>query len=139
MYVFRFLFFMCLFGISFISCKEKGQSNVQGNRAQGPFTVDGFLVEEHDISDKVKVRRTLLPAEETQIRAEVSGRVVQLNIKEGTTVNKGALLVKLFDQDLQAQLKKLQVQLEIAKKTEERQRELLEINGISQQDYDLSE
>jgi len=130
---------MCLFGISFISCKEKGQSNVQGNRAQGPLTVDGFLVEEHAISDKVEVPGTLLPAEETQIRAEVSGRVVQLNIKEGTTVNKGALLVKLFDQDLQAQLKKLQVQLEIAKKTEERQRELLEINGISQQDYDISE
>jgi membrane fusion protein (multidrug efflux system) len=46
--------------------------------------------------------------------------------------------VKLFDGDLQAQLKKLQVQQQIADKTEERQRELLKINGISQQDYDLS-
>ncbi|MEN9371322.1 MAG: hypothetical protein RLZZ64_397, partial [Bacteroidota bacterium] len=45
---------------------------------------------------------------------------------------------KLFDQDLQAQLKKLNVQLQIAEKTEERERELLKISGISQQDYDLS-
>jgi membrane fusion protein (multidrug efflux system) len=63
---------------------------------------------------------------------------VSLNIQEGKTVQRGTLLVKLFDSDLQAQLKKLQVQLEIANKTEERQRDLLEISGISQQDYDLS-
>ena len=48
------------------------------------------------------------------------------------------MLVKLFDQDLQAQLKKLQVQLQIKEKTQERSAELLKINGISQQDYDLS-
>ncbi len=34
-------------------------------------------------------------------------------------------------------LKKLQVQLQIAEKTAERQKELLRINGISQQEYDL--
>jgi membrane fusion protein (multidrug efflux system) len=79
----------------------------------------------------------LLPGEQTQIRSEVRGRVVQLNIKEGTRVQKGALLIKLFDGDLQNQLKKLQVQLEIAETTEKRQAELLKINGISQQDYDL--
>jgi membrane fusion protein (multidrug efflux system) len=39
---------------------------------------------------------------------------------------------------MQAQLKKLQVQLQIAEKTEERNKELLRISGISQQDYDLS-
>jgi membrane fusion protein (multidrug efflux system) len=64
--------------------------------------------------------------------------VVALNIKEGALVQKGVLLLKLFDGDLQANLKKLLVQLEIADKTEQRQRELLEIGGISQQDYDLS-
>lgn len=49
------------------------------------------------------------------------------------------MLAKLFDGDLQAQLKKLQVQLDIAKKTLERQQELLKIQGISQQEVDLSE
>lgn len=97
------------------------------------------MIQERAISDQVEVPGTLLPAEETEIRAEVSGRVVQLNIQEGKMVQKGTLLVKLFDGDLQAQLRKLEVQLQIANKTEERQRDLLEISGISQQDYDLSE
>lgn len=78
-----------------------------------------------------------MPSEQTQIRSEVSGRIVQLNIREGSVVQKGALLVKLFDGDLQTQLKKLEVQLQIAQKTQERQSELLKINGISQQEYDL--
>jgi len=109
-----------------------------GNRQRGPMVVDGFLVEEHFLSESVEVPGSLLPAEETAIRAEVNGRVVQLNIPEGGVVKKGDVLVKLFDQDLQATLRKLQVQLQIAEKTAERQKELLDIKGISQQDYDLA-
>ncbi|HEX8059505.1 MAG TPA: efflux RND transporter periplasmic adaptor subunit [Cyclobacteriaceae bacterium] len=108
------------------------------NRQRGPMVVDGFIVEPSAVSEAVEVPGSLLPAEETQIRAEVSGRIVQLNIPEGGIVKKGAILVKLFDQDLQATLKKLQVQLKIAQKTAERQKELLDIKGISQQDYDLA-
>lgn len=120
--------------------EDSGQQRGNGgaNRQRGPMVVDGFLVEQRAVSETVEVPGTLLPAEETAIRAEVSGRVVRLNIPEGGIVKKGALLVKLFDEDLQAQLRKLEVQLQIAEKTEERQKELLAINGISQQDYDLA-
>lgn len=77
-----------------------------------------------------------MPLETTNIQSEISGRVTAINFKEGTTVAAGTLLVKLFDADLQAQLKKLVVQLQIAEATEKRQKELLAINGTSQQDYD---
>jgi membrane fusion protein, multidrug efflux system len=116
--------------------KETPASTGQARQMNVP-QVDGFIVRPQSISDKIEVPGSILPGEQTQIRAEVSGRVVQLNIKEGTLVQKGALLVKLFDGDLQNQLKKLKVQLEIANTTEKRQAELLKINGISQQDYDL--
>lgn len=137
--IFRSILFVVCLIMLFAACKGKRATLPNAaKRQQGPLTVDGFLTEHQVVSDQVEVPGSLLPEEETQIRAEVSGRVVKLNINEGSTVQKGALLVKLFDQDLQAQLKKLQVQLQIATKTEERQRELLEISGISQQDYDLS-
>jgi membrane fusion protein (multidrug efflux system) len=44
----------------------------------------------------------------------------------------------LYDEDLQAQLKKLQVQLQIAETNEKRSSQLLEIQGISKSDYDAS-
>ncbi len=121
-----------------LSCSEEKNTRQQNNRQMGPLVVEGFLVQPETISDNIEVSGSLLPAEETQLRSEVSGRIVHLNINEGTVVKQGALLVKLFDKDLQAQLKKLQVQLQIAVKTEERQRELLAIKGISQQEYDLT-
>ncbi len=122
-----------------ISCKdEKKQAAPQAGRQQGPMTVVGHIVKTGPVSEPLQLPGTLLPMEETEIHSEVNGRVVSHAINEGTYVNKGALLVKLFDGDLQAQLKKLQVQLQIAEKTEERNKELLKISGISQQDYDLS-
>lgn len=129
-------FFVVCIGVVTCGKKEAAAPTGQARQMQTP-QVDGFVVRPQSISDKIEVPGTLLPAEQTQIRAEVSGRIVQLNIQEGTLVQKGALLVKLFDGDLQTQLKKLKVQLAIAETTEKRQRELLEIKGISQQDYDL--
>jgi membrane fusion protein, multidrug efflux system len=138
----RPIFFgLIIFSFVFSSCKkdEKGAAAAAGRgRQQGPIPVDAFVVKQSTISEEVEVPGSLLPFEETAIAAEVGGRIVQMNITEGAIAEKGTLLVKLFDQDLQAQLKKLQVQLEITKKTEERNRELLKINAISQQDYDLS-
>lgn len=120
-----------------VNCKSKKEEAAMQRRG-GPLSVDGFVVTPRSVSEAVEVPGSLLPMEETQIKAEVSGRIVQLNIKEGTLVRKGDLLVKLFDADLQASLRKLQVQLEINQKTVDRQRDLLAINGISQQDFDLS-
>jgi len=126
-----------------VACESKkpggpGAGPGQNARQRGPLMVEAFVAKTSSISENIEVPGSLLPLEETQIRAEVSGRIILVNFIEGTMVQKGALLVKLFDQDLQAQLRKLKVQLQIAIKTVQRQKELLSINGISQQDYDLS-
>jgi membrane fusion protein, multidrug efflux system len=127
----------------FIACKSEKKDNapVNAGRSGGdrPVQAEAFIVKTKSLSENLEIPGTLLPFEETEIRPEISGRVVWLNIPEGSFVNKGTLLVKLFDNDLQAQVKKLQVQLQIAEKTAERQKELLKISGISQQEYDLSE
>lgn len=134
-------FVLSLFVIT--SCKEekkeKGETGRSGGDRNRPVQADAFVVRTRPLSENLEMPGTLLPFEVTEIRPEISGRIIALNIPEGSYVQKGALLVKLFDADLQAQLKKLQVQLEIAKKTAERQKELLKINGVSQQDYDLAE
>lgn len=124
-----------------ISCKEekKDATAAGGPRNAGPLSVEGHIVKPAGLASSIEVPGSLLPFEETVIRSEISGRIVSLNLQEGMNVSKGSLLVKLFDGDLQAQLKKLQVQLEIAVKTVERQKQLLDIGGISKQEYDLSE
>lgn len=103
-----------------------------------PIKVEATIVSASAVSEKLEVPGSIIPYEATELRPEVSGRVTKINIQEGKSVPKGTLLVKLYDEDLQAQLRKLEVQLEIYEKTAQRQAELLKIDGISKQEYDLS-
>ena len=131
-----FLFFLSSCGSK--SKDPKTNKGLAKTTAPASLSVEGFLVQASVLNSSIEIAGSLLPFEETEIHPEVAGKVVMLSIKEGTKVKRGTLLARLFDGDLQAQLHKLSVQLQIAKKTQERQIELLKIGGISQQDYDLS-
>lgn len=123
-----------------LSCSGKKEKVAPVGQARSKVVqADAFVVKSIPLGENIIVAGSLLPAEATDIRPEISGRLVSINFTEGSYVKKGTLLAKLFDEDLQAQLKKLEVQLEINQKTLERYRELLKIQGISQQDVDLSE
>ena len=133
--------FVLSFVVLFFSCKGKKENTAQQNSKPGqspPLSVEVLLATTRSLSADIEIPGTLLANESTEIHPEVSGRVVQLNIKEGSFVSKGILLAKLYDGDLQAQMRKLEVQLKIAEQTENRQNQLLKIQGISQQEYDLS-
>lgn len=120
------------------ACGGKKKQIPTGTQGEQVITADALIVSTSPLSADIEVPGTILANETTEIHSEVSGRVVQLNVREGSFVGKGTLLAKLHDGDLVAQLNKLKVQLSIAQKTEERQTQLLKIQGISQQDYDLS-
>ena len=115
-----------------------GGAGPGGGMNQPPMTVDYYIVQPTLINEKIEVSGSLMANETTEIHPEISGRLVALNIAEGKFVTKGALLAKIYDGDLQAQLRKLEVQLEIANTNEERSAQLLKIQGISKADYDAS-
>jgi membrane fusion protein, multidrug efflux system len=123
-----------------ICCKSKKDSPASPatNAAPPALKVEGMIASSQSLSANIEVPGTILAFETTEIHPEVSGRLVNLNLNEGANVSRGTLLAKLYDGDLQAQMRKLDVQLKIAEQTEKRQAELLKIQGISQQDYDLS-
>lgn len=130
-----------LFVLFFISCdKKKNNISTQsgGQANQQPLTVEALIAASQLLKAEIEVPGTILANEAAGIYPEVSGRLVQLNVQEGKFVSQGTLLAKLYDGDLQAQKRKLEVQLKIAEQTEKRQAELLKIQGISQQEYDLS-
>ena len=100
--------------------------------------VDGYIVATQAVSESFEGPGTIVADEATEIHPEVSGRIVGLYVREGAIVSKGTLLAKLYDGDLQAQKRKLEVQLQIAQQTENRYEQLEKIGGISKQDYDVT-
>jgi membrane fusion protein (multidrug efflux system) len=129
-----------LFVFILYSCggKKKEQAAAAAPKQQPPMKVDVYVTKAEPFAENIEVPGSIVANEVVEIHPEVSGRIVNLNVAEGKFVGKGAVLAKLYDGDLRAQLNKLNIQLALAQKTEERQAQLLKIQGISQQDYDIS-
>jgi membrane fusion protein (multidrug efflux system) len=101
-----------------------------------PLKVRAVVVKPEQFDNKLKVIGSLVANETVEIRSEISGKVTSINFKEGSNIAAGALLVKINDSELQAQLKKAQTRRSLAVEQEKRQRQLLESNGTSQENYD---
>src|SRR5687768_11313196 len=101
--------------------KKKKITATQTTPKPPPMRVDGYVVKPQTFQENIEVPGTIVANEVAEIHPEVSGRLVQLNVAEGKYVSKGTVLAKIYDGDLRAQLNKVQVQLALAQKTEERQ------------------
>lgn len=116
------------------SCNSEKSKEKKPNRPQP--SVDAYIVEPTLLINNIAVSGSLLAFEEVELKNEVAGRIVKLNLPEGKFVKAGTLLVKIYDEDLQANLQKLKAELAIQEQILQRQTELFKVNGISQNDYD---
>jgi membrane fusion protein (multidrug efflux system) len=105
---------------------------------QKPPEVTAIILQPQPIEDKIQSTGTVMANEEVEIRSEVAGRIVLINFGEGNHVRKGDLLVKINDDELQAQLKKLLLDEKLAKDDVFRKEKLLEMKAVSQEEYDIS-
>ena len=104
----------------------------------GTMPVNIFLAKEQNNVNEIYASGSILANEEVDLKSEISGRLVRLNIREGAMVQKGQLIAKLNDADILARLKKIKFEEELAKQIEARQKKLLDINAISKEEYDIS-
>lgn len=111
---------------------------VSTHRGASALPVDVYVAREIESANTVYASGTVLPNEEVALQSEASGRLIQLNIREGSYVQKGELIAKIDDSDLQAQLRKLNFEEELAKQIEARQKKLLDIDAISKEEYDIA-
>jgi membrane fusion protein (multidrug efflux system) len=138
--IFSFLLLSILLPSFLFSCsskrKQEAAQQQKGGQKRPPLRADAFIVQTKVLADQLEIPGSLVANQTTEIHPEVSGRITGIYFREGVVVGKGTLLVKLNDADLQAQKRKLLVQLQVAKQNENRSEQLLKIQGISRQDYE---
>lgn len=120
-----------------LACKKKTGDSPKP-KISPPVIVDVIIAEKQPINDKIEANGTVVANEFLELHPEVSGRLTYLNIAEGSPVAQGTILAKINDADLQAQLAKTRVQLDLVQKTTQRYKQLLDVNGINQSDYDIA-
>lgn len=107
-------------------------------RGSGALKVEAVTLDFETIEDRIFSSGTIQANEVVELSTESSGLITDIYFEEGRTVEKGQLLVKINDSELQAQRERSVFRLNLAEQREERQRRLLERGGISQDDYDAT-
>ena len=120
-----------------MGCKEKAKTSDKFN-PNAPVSVDIAVVELQKVDKQIEVNGSVMANDFVELHPETSGRITFLQVPEGKLIKAGTIIAKLNDADLQAQLEKIKVQLELANINEQRNKQLLNVKGINQSDYDVS-
>jgi len=137
----RIIFFSTILACSvlFSSCGSKrNDPPLKPTTSAGPMSVNGIVVVAQPLDNVVRSSGTVLASESVDLATEAAGRIEKISFKEGGRVRKNDVLVKINDDDLRAQLRKTELQIQLASDQEKRQKHLFDIEAISKEQYDIS-
>ncbi|MDP2042781.1 MAG: efflux RND transporter periplasmic adaptor subunit [Algoriphagus sp.] len=123
---------------------QGGNSQSPAASAGGPgganqnLPVSVVKLQKETLRNQLQVSGTILPNESVNLRSEISGLVTRIAFKEGQYVTKGTPLLYLNDDELQAQFQRLQYTQKLFETQENRQKQLLAREAISQEEYDIA-
>ena len=120
-------FGIILSGFFLFACSQKADTSKQ--KAAPPIIVDALIASAKPVSNTLEVNGTVVANEYVELHPEASGRLTYLYVPEGKLIKKGTLIAKINNADLQAQVDKSKVALDLAEKTEQRDKQLLAVNG----------
>lgn len=100
------------------------------------LNVNAVVIKKQTLTEDYNHKSRLIPDEEVDLAFQTSGLITNIHFTEGTEVRKGQLLAKVNDAPLQAQLKRLQAQLQLAEDRVYRQSALLEKDAVSKEAYE---
>lgn len=134
-----FKLFTACFPIIFVACGDSDSGNSQNAGGSGrSLQAEVILTVPENIRESFHTTGTLIPAEEVSIKSEIAGRLVSIHFEEGQWVSKGTLLFSIDDRDYQAELARIHVQLELARKEKQRNEQLFRDQAVSQEAMDAS-
>jgi membrane fusion protein (multidrug efflux system) len=122
----------------FYGCGNGDEKKGGEKKGDMELSVEGMVATEEFFENSILSTGTVMANDEVELRSEISGKITRIFFQEGAAVSSGQLLVKLNDNELQAQLKKLEFEKKLLEEKESRQKQLLKINAISQEEYDAS-
>jgi membrane fusion protein (multidrug efflux system) len=122
--------------------KRAKQNNVatagKGKKKNGPVSVNIMVVKDTTVRNQIDITGTIDANERVNLISQTAGNITGIYFTEGSHVNKGQLLVKVYNQDLQASLQQYQAQMVLARDVNNRNKILLEKGAVSKEEYETS-
>lgn len=104
--------------------------------SQPAIPVEVFIAHDTSMVYQLSTIGSLRANESVDIVSEISKKIVQVCLREGSFVNKGDLLFKLDDAEIVTRINKLVIDEKLASANESREKAQLAKGGISQERFD---
>jgi membrane fusion protein (multidrug efflux system) len=125
----------------FFSKKAKQTSAAtagKGKKKNGPVSVNIMVVKDTAVRNQIDITGTIDANERVNLISQTAGNITGIYFNEGTKVQKGQLLVKVYNQDLQASLQQYEAQMILARDINNRNKILLQKEAVSKEEYETS-
>lgn len=119
-------------------CGGDGDAATSGGGSQ-PMPVRAGEAVSDTVVEEVRATGEVEAIQSIELRPEVSGRLARILAREGTEVRRGTPLFKVDDAELQAEVRRLEAERDLAEQALARTRELLERNASSTADLERAE
>jgi membrane fusion protein (multidrug efflux system) len=117
---------------------DAGAPNGPGAAAPA-IPVEVAVAQRDTVIDAIAATGQVEAVQSIELRPEVEGRLVDILVKEGTTVPRGAALFRIDDAELKAQVARAEADRDLAQQSLQRTRELQAQRASSQADLERAE
>ena len=100
--------------------------------------VEATVIRPRRIENIIKITGAIVANESVALKSEISGKIEKIYFQEDQRVKRGDLLLQINDDEIRAQLERLKFTQKLNEDMEYRQRQLLEREAISREEYDIA-
>lgn len=124
---------------SVAACGEAEPETAGGRRGPPAMPVDVAVAVSDTVREELVATGEIEAAQAIELSPDIDGRIVQILVREGSEVGRGAGLFKVDDAELQAQVARLEAERDLARQSLDRARALLEADAASTAEYEQAE
>ncbi|MEM7550745.1 MAG: efflux RND transporter periplasmic adaptor subunit [Bacteroidota bacterium] len=114
------------------------QQEAAGEKEKKLLKVNAVIANYEPLESIVKITGSVLADESVDLNSEVSATVKEIHFEEGDEAKQGQLLLTLNDDEIVAELEKERFTKKLREDNERRQKQLLDKEAISQEEYEIS-
>src|SRR5437899_11401587 len=124
-----------------VAACNKAKSAAPGGGAGGmpPSPVEVAVAIRDTVVDAIQATGQIEAVQSVELRPEVEGRVVEILVREGQSVDAGTGLFKVDDTELKAQVARAEADRDLAQRALERTKQLMAQNASSQSDLEKAD
>jgi len=125
-----------LIGMAIFRLMSKNKKAPVRDRGTGTLVVESVVTRPWDFTETLLTAGSVLPEDEAVLSSELAAKVVGVHFEDGAAVSKGQVLVTLFNEDIDAQMKRVKASLTLAEQIVKRKEAILPEAAVSEQEVD---